>query len=133
MKTLILLSLVILVSCGKKGDDSDPYLFEVTTLNREWSTYQFSGQNNRVEFDAIDLSDITNIVFRGVKRDGITSDCVFSGVHRPYNDFYGTFELTYVSGDAFVCSQLTPNLNYNAVNDTKKGFEYMTVNGNYLR
>lgn len=130
MKLLILL--LALVSCGKKKE-SDPYLFQVSNFNKNWSLAQIIGYNNQFMFDSIDLSDITNITVVGLELNGVKSDCVYSGVHRPYNDFYGTIELTYVSGDIATCSQLSNGFSYEAANDTRKGYEYMNISGLELR
>ena len=132
MKTLILMALFVLVSCGEK-ENSDPYLFEVSNFNRQWTTSMVIGYNNQIEFDSIDLSDASNITVYGLERDGVKADCVYSGVHRPYNDFYGKVELTYISGDTFVCSQLSNGFGYEAANDTRKGYEYMKIGGLELR
>lgn len=135
MKNLMMIALMILVvACGANKDKTDPYLFNVSTLNKQWDFSQVVGQSqNQIMFDSIDLTDMNNIRVNQLKRNGVVSDCVYTGLNKPFNEFYGVIELTYVSGDSFVCSQLTTGISYNAVNDIRKGYEYMEVAGLELR
>ena len=122
MKTLlVLLALLTLVSCGKESS-SDPYLFRAD-LERVWNSVDSKSSQ-------ADFTNLNAVVIYGLSKDGISADCTYSVTREEYNDFYGTLNLTYVSGDSFVCSQLTGDQGYQLVKDTRAGKEKLSV-GSY--
>lgn len=130
MKPLLLIAMtLIFVSCGKK-DNSDPYIFEVTNFNRLW-TYSFG--TSPIQFDSIDLSDLNNVTVTNLKRNGVFTTCTYKAVNNWSNSFYGTLTMTYQTGDMFVCSQLVGVISYEAANDTKKGYEYLSIAGQVMK
>lgn len=117
MKKFMVLVVVLmsLVSCGKKKDNSKSWLLPAE-LQRVWTSVNENSSQ-------ADFTDLNAVIIYGANRDGITSDCEFSVVKEVENGPYGSLYFTYVSGDTFVCSQLTGSNGYQLENNTRLGKE----------
>jgi hypothetical protein len=121
LNVLFFLSLFTLISCGKESDSS-PYLEEVN-LNQAWKA------NETSMLTEIDLTDLNNVTFLNVYRDGVSDNCTYSATLSKYNAFYGTLKMTYVSGDTFICSQYVGSLGYEAFKDLRSGVSTLNLIG----
>lgn len=131
MKAFSIALLFLAISCGK-NDKSDPYLFEVQDLDRSWS-YHSGAMRDGLTFTSLDLSNPSTATFYGATLGGASSNCIFSIDKQGFNGFYGSFKLTYVSGDGFICSKFGRAIGYEAVSDSRKGYDYLRMGGIELR
>lgn len=129
MKTIILLTMFLMVSCGKKDSgSSNPYLFEVTNFNKQWNFYTGTG-DGKFTFESIDFSDLNNVMVTNMRFNGVTANCTYSATSDKYNDFAGALTFVYLTGDMTVCSPMIGSWHFEAINDTRMGVEYLKLLG----
>jgi len=117
---LTLITALIISSCGK-DNSGEPYLFE-TELKRVWTSVDG-------HFGQIDFTDLNSVTIFDMKRDGIPSDCTYKVIQKNHSGFYGTLDFIYISGDSYVCSQMTGEKDYNLYRDSRDGKEHFTLAG----